>query len=267
MSTTLHTLEEPHILVATVRHKRLAPKVNAFAYKTWSLAFDSAQPDKLNIPCLCAHNKPRLVSLHAQDYGNKKPQPWQTWLRHTLKKYHISTDNKKIVLITMPRVLGYVFNPISFWMIIEPQSQSLKAVICEVNNTFNERHHYLCLPKKGKTAIHENDSLTAEKRFYVSPFFARRGFYRFQFQTARQTMKILISYYDDSGKMALVTSLQGHLVPHTRGNLVRMLLRYAPITLRTLGLIHWQALKLAWKKTPFIIKPKQDASAFSTTQR
>ncbi|MBC6445207.1 MAG: DUF1365 domain-containing protein [Alphaproteobacteria bacterium GM202ARS2] len=272
MTATLHTLQEPHIFVATVRHKRLAPKVNAFAYPTWCLAFDSTQPNKLDIPYLCSHNKARLVSLHAHDYGKKNPPPdtyqaWQTWLQQSLKKHQITTQDKKVILVAMPRVLGYVFNPISFWLIIDPQTHNLHAVICEVTNTFKERHHYVCLPKKGKNTIQENDILTADKHFHVSPFFSRRGFYRFQFQTARQRSQFLISYYDDNGKLALVTSLQGHLIPHTRANLARMLIRYGPIALRAMTLIHWQALKLAWKKTPYIIKPQQKPRAFSTTQR
>jgi DUF1365 family protein len=48
-------------------------------------------------------------------------------------------------LITAPKLLGYSFNPVSFWYLYSAD-RKLSAMILEVNNTFDERHIYFLEP-------------------------------------------------------------------------------------------------------------------------
>lgn len=158
------------------------------------------------------------------------------------------------MLITMPRVLGYVFNPVSFYLCFDENKQ-LRAVINEVHNTFGEQHSYLCA-KKDSTAIHSEEWMEAEKLFHVSPFLERIGYYRFRFDIGEEKLGILIDYYDKENNKQLITALTGTLSPLTRKSLAIAFWTHPLVTLKAISLIHWQAIKLVAKGIRYISKPK-----------
>ncbi len=85
----------------------------------------------------------------------------------------------RVLLVAQPRVLGFLFNPVSFWLIVD-QTDDLRAVIAEVNNTYGQRHSYLCAHDDLRP-IRFSDTLTTKKVFYVSPFQDVSGRYDFRF--------------------------------------------------------------------------------------
>lgn len=155
----------------------------------------------------------------------------------------------------MPRILGYVFNPVSFYFCLDSDS-NLRATLCEVHNTFGEQHTYLCA-HPDHSPIGSQDWLEADKIFHVSPFLERSGVYRFRFDLRPDKLGIWIDFYDKSQNKQLITSLIGNFSPLTPQLLRNTFWRHPLVTLKVISLIHWQALRLVCKGIRYIPKPKQ----------
>ena len=155
----------------------------------------------------------------------------------------------EIWLQTFPRVLGYVFNPVSFWF-CHRRDGSLRAIVCEVNNTFGERHCYLLdAPAFGS-------ELRADKVFHVSPFCQVEGGYRFRFMVTPGRARTVVRIdYDDGQGPLLQTSVSGALELASAASLRRALWRHPAMTLGVIARIHWQALRLWLKRVRFFHKP------------
>ena len=168
------------------------------------------------------------------------------------------------MLITMPRVLGYVFNPVSFFMCMDEKRQ-LRAVICEVHNTFGEQHNYICA-RADHAPIAPDEWLQADKIFHVSPFLPRDGHYKFRFVFAENGLGIWIDYYDAKNNKQLLTSLSGKFVALEAASLRKVFWFYPLVTIKVIGLIHWQAVKLISKGIKYIGKPLQLIEKISATR-
>ena len=234
---------ESYIFNCEIIHNRLEPKKNYFRYKNWSLFFDIEQMQTLSIPFLFGVNKWGLFSLHNKDHGYKDGKSMIKFIQDIFKKTSISLINKKIFMITMPRLFGYVFNPVSFWLITEKMNQKICSVLCEVNNTFGETHSYVCLPKHGKY-ITKNMIIKAEKLFHVSPFMPRSGKYTFKFMLEDKKLGFWINYYRPEFKKPFSTSMVGNLEAYSKKNLIKKFFKYPYFTFRVVFLIHYQAIKL-----------------------
>jgi DUF1365 family protein len=244
----------PHIYTAKVMHKRLFPKVNQFTYGVYYLALPL--PTK-SIPS-------RLLSFHNKDHGTRESDDVSEWAKTILKTYGVDAHIAKITLITMPRVLGYVFNPVSFFMCLDKDNQ-LRAVICEVHNTFGEQHSYLCA-RPDHAPISHDEWLEAEKLFHVSPFLPRNGHYKFRFALSKEGLGIWIDYYDVEQNKQLLTSLTGKFSPLDAKALNHVFWTHPLVTLKVIMLIHWQAIKLTSKGIRYISKPLQLLNKTSTTR-
>jgi uncharacterized protein len=234
----------PQILTAKVMHKRLFPKVNAFTYRVYYLAMP-----------LPAVPLPSVIQrFPKKDLGYRDGRCPEAWAREILDRYALSGKIAYIMLVTMPQVLGHVFNPVSFYLCLDDQKQ-LCSVISEVHNTFGEQHSYLCA-HKDQRPIEAGEWLEAEKLFHVSPFLERNGKYRFRFDVQETALGIWIDYYDEENNKKLLTSLVGTLAPLDRHSLAKAFWKHPLITLKAILLIHWQAVKLVLKALRYIPKPK-----------
>lgn len=241
----------PQLFFGKVMHKRLFPKVNGFTYGIYYIAMPLSMIN--NMPMKV--ERPGLLSFYRRDHGARDGSDLEAWIKSALKPYGISV-NGEIVLVTLPRVLGYVFNPVSFWLCFDLQ-QNLRAVVCEVNNTFGETHCYICA-HHDQRPITGDDWLHGEKFFHVSPFLEREGRYRFRFALKDSMLGIWIDHYAADGRLQLLTALTGTLRPMTRKNLNHAFWRYPLVTLKAIGLIHWQAIKLLVKGMAYVPKPVQN---------
>jgi DUF1365 family protein len=249
------------LLVGSVRHRRLRPACNAFAYGVYTLRLPlRARAARLargvhKNSRLFAINRFGLLSFCDSDHGAAGQTALQ-WIESMLHENGIHDATGEIFLHTFPRVLGYVFNPVSFWF-CERADGSLRAVVCEVNNTFGERHCYLLDPAGG---IHNGAPLTARKVFHVSPFCKVQGHYTFGFMFAspkrgKPLRSLARIDYDDGEGPLLLTSIAGSTCPLDARNVLREFFGYPLMTFGVVARIHCQALKLFFKRVPLLSKP------------
>jgi DUF1365 family protein len=193
-----------------------------------------------------------LFSFMRRDFGPRDGSPLEPWARAILAEGRIAEADGEIVLQAFPRMLGYVFNPIGIWY-CHDRSGALRAVICEVANTFGERHNYL-LARADRAPLTGEDWLTAPKALHVSPFCAVEGHYRFRFSARGDTHSARIDYHDRDGPL-LVTAISGAAEPLTTAKLARTFFAYPLMTLFVTGRIHWHAVRLWLKRVPWFAKP------------
>jgi hypothetical protein len=239
------------LIFGKVMHARLFPKTNRFLYRIFYMSLPLSKLAKLPI----AYNRAAPISFYDKDHGACDGSNLELWARNILKQFDISQADGEIVLVCMPRVLGYVFNPVSFWLCLDKQGK-LRAVLSEVNNTFGECHTYICA-HPDQRPIEPTDSIIAEKVFHVSPMLKREGHYEFSFDFTDQQFKVWIDYFDGDQKKQLVTWLAGNQQTMTKTSLRQAFWLYPLVTFKAMTLIHWQALKLLTRGFAFFKKPQQ----------
>jgi hypothetical protein len=244
-------MPQPRLYLGRVMHRRLRPAANRFDYGVFFLAVPLSRPESIENRW-CSLNRGNLFSLRFADYGARDGSHPLPWIRGLLDEAGIAGADGEVWLQTFPRVLGYVFNPVSFWY-CEARDGSLRAIVCEVNNTFGERHRYLLAHVDGRP-IRRGETLAARKVFHVSPFNPVAGDYRFRFEVPGARSLARIDYHDGEGDI-LHTSISGTAVPYTAGALLRAFFAYPLMTVGVIGRIHWQALRLWAKRVPFFAKP------------
>jgi hypothetical protein len=243
-------MSAPQICFGQVMHRRLRPAENRFVYGVFYLRVPVDDVRSLARPLLSV-NRWNLLSFHERDHGPRDGSALEPWIRALLARHGVAADGE-IVLQAFPRVLGYVFNPVSFWL-CHDRTGALRAVLAEVNNTFGESHNYLIARPDGGP-IGEVDWLEARKVFHVSPFCRVEGRYRFLFGGQGRRNLARIDYHDGEGRL-LVTSIAGEAEPLTTRALLRAFLLHPWMTVGVVLRIHWQALRLWLKRVPFFAKP------------
>ena len=241
----------PQLFHGAVLHSRLRPLRNAFRYRIFFLRFALSEVQSLG-NALFSINRWNLFSFHYQDHGARDGSHPEIWIRALLAQEGLNEVDGEIWLQAFPRMLGYVFNPVSFWL-FHDRSGALRAVLCEVNNTFGEHHHYL-LAHPDHRPILESDTMNAHKVFHVSPFCDVAGEYRFQFNIAEASTHIRVDYEDGEGKL-LLTAISGKGSVFSAAALLRAFVLYPWMTLGVMARIHLQALRLWIKGVPWFAKP------------
>ena len=234
-------------------HRRTRPAANAFTYPAFCLRVPLSQVDALPLHGV-AYNRPGLLSFHDRDHGARDGSPLAPWLRDLLAREGVAADGE-IELFAFPRMLGYTFKPVSFW-VCRDRAGAVRAVLAEVSNTFGERHNYLVARPDG-APIASGETLRARKVFHVSPFCDVRGHYAFRFHFGDARWLARIDYFDgdDERVPLLATSISGTLRPLAAPATRSLLLRYRWFTLGVIARIHWQAARLWLKRVPFFSKP------------
>ena len=241
------------LTVAQVTHKRTAPKSNHFRYGIYSLCFPLSRLSDLGASRLLSVNARNLFSFYPRDYGDESGNI-EGWIRNLLAQWGLQdAASGEIVLLSMPRLFGYAFNPVSFWFCLDKQHR-VRAVVSEVHNTFGERHCYISYHDDARP-ISPKDWLISRKVFHVSPFMEVQGTYRYRFILKETRVAVWIHYANETGSDQLYTSLTGKRMPLTTGNLLACFFRYPMVTFKATAMIHWQALKLFAKGIRYRRKP------------
>jgi DUF1365 family protein len=250
-------MASPQIAFGSVRHRRLRPRLHAFAYPAFFVRLPMRSLRQQGFASwLFALDKSRLLRVCEKDYGKRDGSSSLASIETLLRDHAVTDANGEIWLQTFPRVFNYVFNPISMWF-CERSDGALRAVVCEVNNTFGERHSYLLFHDDGR-AIEPGEAMTANKVFHVSPFCEVRGHYVFHFINTDERSVARVDYDDASGPL-IYTSISGSLEPLTDRAVLRAVLRYPVFTFGVVLRIHWQAVRLYFKRIPFFSKPEPPA--------
>ncbi len=243
-----------------VRHARLRPAKNEFAYATYFLMLPMRTLGKSETPgaSALAMNRFGAISFYDRDHGDGRDASAGgalAWLDELLAAQGIHDATGEAWLHCYPRVWGYTFKPVSFWFCHRAphdQGGALRAIVVEVNNTFGERHCYLL------DGARYGEDIRATKAFHVSPFCAVEGSYRFRFlQTDRPDGLHTVARidYDDVDGALLQTSVSGTLEPITRQALNKALRKYPAMTFGVVFHIHLQAARLWLKRVRFWRKP------------
>ena len=238
------------LFIAEVMHQRHAPKEHKLKYTVYYLSFPIQRMKEIASKLLSLKHF-NLFSYYERDHGFGGLSN-EAWVKSVLSEWKLTEADGEVVLITLPRVLGYAFNPVSFWFCLD-KAGAVRAVISEVNNTFNERHCYVSMHDDHRP-ITQDDMLDSHKVFHVSPFLEVTGHYRFRFAYREDRIGVWIDYYKDGIKM-LSTALVGKRHPLTDAMLLRCFFRYPLITIKVIGLIHYHALKLVTKGIRYRRKP------------
>lgn len=231
-------------------HWRKGEVRNAFRYSIDYVMVDAEAA--LPSGRVFGRNRAGLFSLRDRDHGGPPGQGrGAAWVREVLEAHQFAPP-VRIELLAQPRVLGHIFNPVSFWLCYNA-ADDLTVVIAEVTNTYGDRHSYLC-HHDDRSPIGPEDRLRAKKVFHVSPFQTIEGEYTFRFDIRPDRIGIWIDL--SRGKGGVIATLVGDRRPLTTGGVLKALARRPLGSRRVLALIHWQALKLWWKGAKFQNRPE-----------
>jgi len=238
-------------------HGREGGVRNAFRYGVDYCLLD---PEIARGPALFSRNRGNFTALHDHDHGGAPGRGrGVAWVREVLRDHQLDRCEGQILLLAQPRVLGHVFNPVSFWL-CHGRDGSLRAVIAEVSNTYGDRHSYLC-HHPDQRPITRHERLEASKIFHVSPFQPVTGGYVFRFDIRPDRVGIWIDFR--AGDERLYATLTGRRRVLTNRAILWAALRRPLGSRRVLGLIHWQAFKLWWKGARWHVRPEPPAHEVS----
>lgn len=230
------------IYEGSVTHRRLRPRPHRFQYRVFAMLLELDELAALDQGLkLFSHNRWGLFSFHDKDHGDRRDL--HAWLDDLLAQKGIVAKGARRVLC-YPRILGYVFNPLSVWFCDDEQGR-LKAIIYEVHNTYEERHAYV-LPVSEEAQRIEHD---CSKALYVSPFLSRDCRYDFRIRPPSEKVAIVI-HEQEAGVPVLDASFAGKRRALSDGALARMLLSYPLMTLKVIAAIHFEAVRLMLKGVP-----------------
>lgn len=243
-----------------VMHQRYHPVMHRLHYRIFSLLLDldemAAIAAKLRLFSIGRFN---LVSFFERDHGDGRERGLRDWVRGQCVTAGIDAAGP-IRLLSMPRVLGHAFNPLSVFFCHNPAGV-LTGILYQVNNTFGQRHSYLIAVAAGDGGSIRQ---SARKIFYVSPFMPMEMDYRFRVSPPSDRVSVVI---DGLGAMGgsmgklITASLSGRRVELTDRALFGSVLRSPALSLKVIAGIHWEALKLWRKKVGFHPKPAPPAHA------
>ena len=223
-----------------VTHTRFKPVRHFLKYKTFSLLIDL---DEINILDksigIFSHNKFNIFSFYDKDHGDRDGGNLKDWVISNLKKFRIKENITNIKVLCYPRILGYVFNPLSIFYCYE--KDKLVAIFYEVKNTFNEQHTYIFKIKNNEEIIQK-----CRKKFYVSPFMDMETFYNFKLLNPKDKLSVFIKQTDADGTILTATQT-GDKKEFSFKQLAINFLKYPLMTIKIISSIHYEAL-LLWKK-------------------
>ena len=233
-------IKHSKIYSGQVIHTRFKPKKHHFKYKVFSLLIDLDEIEELdNNLKLFSYNKLNLISFFNKDHGDRDGGNLKYWVISNLKKFQINENITNIKVLCYPRILGYVFNPLSIFYCYE--KDKLVAIFYEVKNTFNEQHTYIFKIKNNEEIIQK-----CRKKFYVSPFMDMETYYNFKLKKPKNKLSVFIKQTDSSGTILTATQT-GDKKEFSFKQLVINFLKYPLMTVKIIGSIHYEAL-LLWKK-------------------
>lgn len=237
-----------------VTHQRLRPRRHRLKQRAFWLLLDLSELDALDRRLrLFSRNHWNLFAFFDRDHGDGSERPLRAQVEARLAAVGVDLAGGAVRLLTMPRVLGYVFNPISVYYCHAADGR-LAAVSYEVTSTFGERHCY-DLPVADEGGEDKVFRQSCAKALYVSPFLGMEMRYRFRGGTPAERVALTIGCDDVKGPL-LTASLWGRRRPLADRALVGTALAFPLMTLKVVVAIHWEALILWLKGVPVTLGRK-----------
>lgn len=246
----------------TIVHKRLAPRQHAFSYRVFALCLDVDEIDMLDRRLrLFSRNRLNLLGFDDVDLGEEGAEPVADKARRLLDRCGLSSCGTRIELVCYPRLLGYVFNPLSVYFCRDTNGV-LGAVIYEVTNTFGERKSYV-IPANGSDV---SISQTCAKEMYVSPFTGATGQYGFHCIAPSDRIVIGVNFRE-AGQPVLKTHFHGERKPLTDLAIAGAMARHPLMTLKVMSAIHFEAFRLWAKGVPVVTRHTSPAYSVTIVDR
>lgn len=228
----------------TIYHKRFTPKEHDFSYKFFMLDMDVNNLSELKNRWF-SNNGFNLFSFNSKDHFGKD-EDFSRNVENLLDEFDIKKSNK-MRFVTLPRILNFVFNPISLLIIFDEKDESPTHLLAEVHNYNGGRVIYpIKLIKRG----HNFYRGEVKKDMYVSPFFKREGQYNFVFRYDKSNVALKIDLYEDNKKM-LSASFSGTPMSYTEQNILKLFLKHTFLTMFVVTRTLWQSIKLFFKGIKF----------------
>lgn len=229
-------------------HHRLRPVRHRFVYRVFSVLVDIDRLAELDAGLrVFSVNRPNLLSLHESDHGARDGSPLRPWVNAELRKRGLDLAGGRVFLLCLPRLLGYVFNPLSIYYCYDRRDH-LRALLYEVKNTFGEQHAYV-LPVSCEAWLRNATRQSCGKSFYVSPFIEMAARYRFKLLPPGERLTIAIQEEIEQNTH-FVATLTATRRPLTDAQLLLAVLRLPLMTFKVIAAIHYEALRLWLKGTP-----------------
>ena len=231
------------LYLGSVMHQRLRPRVHRLRYRIFMALLDLDEIDGLDRDlALFSRGRFNLFSFYESDYGAGTSEPLRTQIERHMRAAGIAPDGGPIRLLTMPRMLGFAFNPVSLFF-CHARNGALLAILYEVNNTFGERHGYfLPVSPDSQATIRQH----CAKAFHVSPFMSMGLCYDFRVSPPAESVSLGITGSDEQGTIITAAFAARHHRLNDRA-LARAFVAYPLLTLKVVAGILWEAL-LLWRK-------------------
>ena len=221
-------------------------------YKLFMLAFDLDEIDAMDRGLrFFSHNRFNLMSLHDRDHAGYVRAPIKPQIEAKLRAGGIAWEGGEITLLCMPRLLGYVFNPLSVYFCRHPNGE-LAALVHEVRNTFGEHHFYVLSAREGAQGEVRQ---ACAKDFFVSPFLEMDLRYEFRVKPPGDSTLVAMTVRR-GGEVALTASFAGGRRELSDSTLLRAFAGNPLMTFVAIAGIHWEAVKMLVKGVRFLGRPR-----------
>jgi hypothetical protein len=241
-----------------VAHKRLMPRRHAFSYRVFALCLDVDEIDRLHSSLhLFSRNAMNVLSFWDRDFGRSSDRSVAEKARQLLADAGMEKYGRRIELVCYPRVLGYVFNPLSVYF-CRNDAGDLGAIIYEVTNTFGERRAYLIEVPDPRGPIAQ----ACSKELYVSPFTAASGSYSFHVRPPAKDVVVGVAFRDSQGPV-IKTHFRAERTELCDRAILRQLVGNPAMTLKVIGAIHYEAARLWLKGVP--LKTRYTSDTYAAT--
>ncbi|KPF62876.1 hypothetical protein IP69_19870 [Bosea sp. AAP35] len=242
------------LYVGRVWHRRTRPRAHALAYRVFWMLLDLDEIDALSGRLRWfSRNRFNLYAFRDGDFGDRTGSPLRPQIEAILAGAGLEPDGGPIRVLTMPRILGYAFNPLTTWF-CHRRDGELLAIVYEVHNTFGETHSYVAAaPVVGGQVAQE-----AAKSFHVSPFMGLDMHYKFHVVPPGPRVSVAIEGSDDAG-LLITATMSGQRREISDATLLSLIATHPLLTLKVTFAIHWHAIRLLAKRIPFFAHPAPPA--------
>ena len=239
-----------------VVHKRLRPKPHAMSYRVFALLLDVDEINRLDREVRgFSRNRRNWMSFYDRDHGGGGHAPIGEHIRKLLRDAGLG-GGESVRLLCYPRMLGFVFNPLSVYFCADGSGQT-RTIVYEVNNTFGERTSYV-IPVDATEAAGVIGQ-TCAKAMAVSPFTQMTGSYGFRVRPPGDRVLVGVNFRDPDGPV-LKTHFAGNREPLGRHAVAQLMLGYPLMTAKVIAGIHWEAGRIWAKGVPLVRRKPQSAN-------